>query len=384
MGTFRVNNSKEWEKYNRAQKALQINNENDAGHFIRNILEDAITASALPLELSGEVSISSNYRTDFLVLRGASGLPVGVFEVKKPDSSNLEDSPKIFGELFDYMMFLKSTYNLATIVGVLTRYSDWYVCSLDPFSSSSSSSLSSPPRDMNDIEPVTPVVPRPSKPTKKDSPPRSPAQSKGHNVFQQPTKKTQGGEHNPVPAPRKLFVSQKFVFDDPELWRMLISVFSRMYSTHGGAESGVYRYVAEVGASFCGFRWRSINPGVRLADMDFTGFPHGNTTEFYVWENLGCGVSGRAFLVSSKSIAPPVVGVIKCFFSGRKGSKEVKRKARLQARDDEFDRWKAVYKNKYKYRKVTVFDRPAILLQFFSFISGELRRKLMIKVAGDS
>ena len=62
-------------------------------------------------------------------------------------------------------------------------------------SSSSSSPMCTPLRDMDDIEPVTPVVPQSSKPTKKDSPPRSPAQSKGHNVFQ-PTKKMK--EENPL------------------------------------------------------------------------------------------------------------------------------------------------------------------------------------------
>ena len=134
----------------------------------------------------------------------------------------------------------------------------------------------------------------------------------------QPTKKTNGVKSVDVSesAPRKLFVS----------------VFNQMYSTRDGAEFGVYGFVAEVGNNICGFRWRSINPGVRLADMEFGGFPYENTSNFYVWENLGCGVSGRAFLVSSKSIASPVVGVIKCFFSeGNTGFKEEKQKVREQA-----------------------------------------------------
>jgi len=40
-------------------------------------------SSGLPLLLSGEVSLSSRFRTDFLVLR-TNGFPVGVIEVKKP------------------------------------------------------------------------------------------------------------------------------------------------------------------------------------------------------------------------------------------------------------------------------------------------------------
>ena len=51
-----------------------------------------------------------------------------------------------------------------------------------------------------------------------------------------------------------------------------------------------YRYVAEVGGSLNGFQWRPVDDGGVLSDLDFMGFPHGNTNTFYVWESLGCGV----------------------------------------------------------------------------------------------
>ena len=58
--------------------------------------------------------------------------------MKKPDTStDPMKETRMFGELFDYMMFLKSTYNLTQIFGVLTCYSDWYVCSLEPEPASS-------------------------------------------------------------------------------------------------------------------------------------------------------------------------------------------------------------------------------------------------------
>ena len=40
-----------------------------------------------------------------------------MIEVKKPDTNDPRAESKIFGELFDYMMFLKSTYNLKSIFG---------------------------------------------------------------------------------------------------------------------------------------------------------------------------------------------------------------------------------------------------------------------------
>ena len=76
---------------------------------------------------------------------------------------------------------------------------------------------------------------------------------------------------------------------------------------------------------------------------------------FYVWENLGHGVSGHAFLISSKSTTSPVVGVMKCFFLQTNDDKEAKQKARVQAQDDEAEVWSKVYPN-YQCRKVEVFE----------------------------
>ena len=68
-----------------------------------------------------------------------------------------------------------------------------------------------------------------------------------------------------------------------------------------------YRYAALVGEKIEGFQWRSVKgDGVRLSDLNFKTFPHKNTTTFHIWESLGCGVSGRAFLASS-------LGSLSCF-----------------------------------------------------------------------
>ena len=114
---------------------------------------------------------------------------------------------------------------------------------------------------------------------------------------------------------------------------------------------------------------------MRLSDLNFGSFPHGNTTNFYIWESLGCGVSGRAFLVSStKSLK---VGVIKCFFSSPEAlTPQAKKKSRETNRNEELKHWKTVYKQ-YNCQAVTIFERPAILIQYFSFIPLSERRKCL-------
>ena len=180
---------------------------------------------------------------------------------------------------------------------------------------------------------------------------------------------------------RKLFVSEVYKRDDEKLWRMLVTLLTQMHDTTTSEDPTTpYQYVAEVGPNIEGFQWKSISPGVSLSSMNFLSIPAPQTKSFYVWENLGHGVSGRAFLVSSKALdRPPIVGVIKCFFSQTK-DKDMKQAAREEARNAEATCWEKVYPN-YGHRKVEVFKgRPALLMQFFASIDDSERKEMVSKV----
>ena len=337
----------------------------------------------------------ASLRTDLLVLKAPSGLPVGVIEVKKHDNRELTERPAIFGELFDYMMFLRSTFNLEKVYGILTRYSDWFVCWLDSplsLSSSSSSSLSScsssslpstlsPRWFKDDVAPSTPTNPPSSTPlvnntANPESPPsRSKVQKKGNSVFN--NLKEEKKPVSFVQVKRQMSRSRKFTHDDPDFWPMIISVLRVMCLTPVGSSSG-YRYVAEVGPDISGFKWRTLDREVGIEEMDFEKMPRCNRKNFYVWENLGCGVSGRAFLATSTD-PPFTVCVIKCFFSGNV-SKADKQKSREESRDQELECWKEIYP-KFGCRTVTVFEkRPALLMPYFSSIDVRDRFLLLPKV----
>ena len=387
-GSVSVTESMAWREYQSINSPLQINTEMDTVLHISNILKDAIEASKLKLNLSSEVSMS-NSRPDLLILKQSDELPVGAIEVKKPDSTSLTEHPKIFGELFDYLMLLKNTYNLQRVFGILTRYSDWYVCWLGGLSSSSSSSssplspssfLSPPQRYLNHIEPTTPTYSESQKSqnlqhtTENSPPPRSPSQRQSSGVFAHVGEaKVTVSTHSPT---RSMFISKKFDHNDTNLWRMIITALTRMFeTTMVDLFDPCYHFVAQVGGKIAGFRWFSLDNGVWLRNLNFTKLPHANTQKFYVWKSLGSGFSGRAFLASS--LKHLEVCVLKCFFSEKKAwTKEEKTKSRETFRDHEYSCWKQVYK-RYTCRKVTIFERPAILMQYFSFIRVEDRRSLL-------
>ena len=379
-----------WQKHTNQMRRIQrpyvqMNTEADTANFVRLALGDAIEFADLPLWLSAENAMAS-LRTDMLVLKAPSGLPVGVIEVKKPDDKELPDRPAIFGELFDYMMFLRSTFNLEKVYGILTRYSDWFVCWLDSSSSSSSSSSVSTPsppctperRYKDSVEPSTPSNPPTPQVNNTDpeSPPsRSQVQKKGHSVFDKLEEGKKPVSHDEVE--RRMSRSRKFAYNDRDFWPMIISVLRLMCSTPVGPFSG-YRYVAEVGPQISGFKWRTLDREVRTEEMDFGKLPHPNQKKFYVWENLGCGVSGRAFLATSTE-SPFSVCVVKCFFSGSV-SKDEKQKSREESRDLEYDCWRNIYPE-FKCRKVSIFtNRPALLMPYFSSIDIADRQSLLPKV----
>ena len=195
-------------------------------------------------------------------------------------------------------------------------------------------------------------------------------------MFDSPTK--------PSETPKKtkieqcLSVSEPYLHSDPKLWWMLVTLLTRMNEmTTFETPSTLYQYVAEVGPGIKGFQWHSIFPGVSLSEMNFRSFPSRNMKSFYVWENLGHGMSGRAFLASSKSIDSPVMGVIKCFFSKTKGDEKRKKKEQLEARDGEAKVWRQVYPD-YQIHEVVIFeDQPALLMQYFSSIDPEKRQGLV-------
>ena len=203
---------------------------------------------------------------------------------------------------------------------------------------------------------------KPKKPKKEDQKQSTPSQSLGQDMFNPSKPLTLFKKETKVQ--RKLYVLKICDQKDPNLWWMLVTLLTQMHETTMTSENSstpIYQYVAEVGPGIKGFQWHSLSPGVSLLEMNFGSFPNQNMKNFYVWENLGHGVSGHAFLISSKSTDSPVVGVMKCFFLQTNEDKETKQKAQ----DGEAEVWKRVYPN-YQCHEVKVFeDQLALLMQYF-------------------
>jgi hypothetical protein len=93
--------------------------------FIQCVIVDAISAVGLKgvLECQEELSVFK-MRPDIWIVTVNNGVPVGVIEVKRPDKK-IMNKPMVHGQIYDYMLRLRSFHGLKNVFGIVTTYTQW-------------------------------------------------------------------------------------------------------------------------------------------------------------------------------------------------------------------------------------------------------------------
>ncbi len=91
------------------------------------VLQDLISSVGLEdmLRCYQELSIFK-LRADIWIVVDATGVPVGVVEVKKPGKKIMQ-SDYVHGQIYDYMMRLRSFHGLKHVFGIVSTYNQWRV-----------------------------------------------------------------------------------------------------------------------------------------------------------------------------------------------------------------------------------------------------------------
>ena len=105
--------------------------EMDVQQLVKAVLQDAITAAGLGhlLKCYNELSIFK-LRPDIWVVMNDHGVPVGVCEVKKP-GRDIIDSRVVHGQIYDYMLRLRSFHGIKHVFGIVSTYEQWRLYWLD-------------------------------------------------------------------------------------------------------------------------------------------------------------------------------------------------------------------------------------------------------------
>ena len=148
-----------------------------------------------------------NIRPDWWIIATASGRPIGVIKVKRPSDSIMEEDG-VHGQLFDYMLKLKTYFGLQGCFGIVTTYEQWRIYwDTDAQELAESDSVEEP----EDIEKPFDLssLPTPNL-TQKDN--------TDSTYYQSPKAKD----------PRKLKASKNYEWNDKELITVLASVVLKM------------------------------------------------------------------------------------------------------------------------------------------------------------
>jgi hypothetical protein len=114
-----------WQKYE--QQGMPWGSESDIQGYVKDALGDAITAAGLErgsVDCRNELGIF-DVRPDIWIVR-ENRMPIGVVEVKKPNPKIMQ-SEHVHGQIYDYMLRLRSFFGLQNVFGIVATYESWRV-----------------------------------------------------------------------------------------------------------------------------------------------------------------------------------------------------------------------------------------------------------------
>ena len=114
-------------------KPIMCSTETDIHFACIDFVKDMIKACSLNKEIyiTNELNISS-CKSDLWVFT-FDNYPVGSFEIKKPnlDGTSIMNNKYLLGQIFDYMMKIRSVNGMRYVFGVITDYREWRICWLN-------------------------------------------------------------------------------------------------------------------------------------------------------------------------------------------------------------------------------------------------------------
>lgn len=105
---------------------VRYSTEADIQSYVEDYLKDVLRGVGLQSKVNifRQASLSLELKADIWIVKSMTGRPIGVIEVKSP-SDNILENKKVCGQLFDYMVKLRTSYGQCELIGVLTNLKEW-------------------------------------------------------------------------------------------------------------------------------------------------------------------------------------------------------------------------------------------------------------------
>lgn len=320
-------------------------NEDGVNFYVKLVIADILRYMGVEGEvrIREEVEIMRN-RPDFMLIL-LNGHPIGTIEGKQPGLRAMAH-PNILGEVYDQLVHLRSIFRVDHPFAILTCYEEWRICWLKDNQRCDLTDLPAhcPPR--------TPMkTTEESKVRERNSPPlpQTPSRQLGVGKLQKDSENDsdviQGFDDDDN---REFCATRVINCQDGMLPKILVSVVRKMMITQRlYTNPTVLRYANAITSA-----WKRAPD---RATLNFDLFISKSVKNFFLWEDLGTGADGRAFLVSGGTKG--AVGVLKFFH------KDTEQRA-----SHEELMWKSIYSHLVpvsSLRVVQVMGATALLMPWF-------------------
>lgn len=308
--------------------SLVFSSEADVNSFVRAVILDVL--EGLDVREYVTVQIEVLLRSHVLVIR-INGHPNGTIVETQPASKAMHHSNTI-GQVYDRLQHLRSVLRVDVPFVILTSYEEWRVCWLDNEPSNERAASSSdatipyrlPPAAPSRMNAITGTLPKTDHSTDAEA--------------------VMGNDDEP----RIVCGTRVFRWNDAELPLLLASGIWKMMLSRQEAFPLVLRLATETSSMWKKApEWKSLGFSLCISRL---------VKHFFVWEDLGTGTEGKAFLVSGGTNG--AVRVLKFFFETTK----------IKARKEE-SRWKSVYSHlpavAESLRVTRVMDEHRLLMPWF-------------------
>jgi hypothetical protein len=339
--------------------------ESDVNKHVCRVIDDILEALGIrgKVEIRAEVEVMS-IRPDFMLIL-VNEHPIGTIEGKLPGKhpGKAMEHPNILGEVYDQLMHLRSIFRVDTPFAILTSYEHWRICWLGDQASIDRAGMKKLPPPFTYHTPVKSTN-EGSKMELEDEPshpspplPLTPSRAKGVGGLQKneteesDLQKNETEESNNLGTEygtRIFWGTKVMAWSDKSLPLLLASLIKKMMLAKQDTKPAVLRYANATTSA-----WKRAP---NLDKLDFNLCISAAVKCFFLWEDLGHGADGKAFLVSGGTRG--AVGVLKFFFT------DPDKKAR-----HEESMWKRVYLHlspvATTVRTVQVMGQAALLMPWF-------------------
>lgn len=116
-------------KMKHSNNVIKYSGEQDIQAYVEYFLEDILSGANLShtIEMQRQTALTFELKADIWVLKSHTGRPIGVIEVKSPSQKqkNVLEDFKVLGQLYDYMIKLRTSFGQCELIGIVTNLKQW-------------------------------------------------------------------------------------------------------------------------------------------------------------------------------------------------------------------------------------------------------------------